>query len=181
MEFTGKAIGVVRDWNSGKFQITFEVNEECAIKEHFDGIKALEMLSITAVKYRKARSRDANAYAWVLMSKIASAMKTSKEEIYEIMLRRYGVLYEDEDGPITMTVKSNIDMSKIDGHWMRIKENEHWSAYAMIKGSSEYNTKEMADFIDGVVSEAKDLDIQTLTPKQIGRMKALWQTNGKVS
>lgn len=181
MEFTGKAIGVSRDWNSGKFQITFEVNEDAVIKEHYDSIKDLEKLSVKAVKYRKARSRDANAYAWVLMSNIASALKTSKDEVYEVMLQRYGVLYEDEQGVVTMTVKSSVDMSKIAGHWMQIKSSDQWSAYAMIKGSSEYNTKEMSDFIDGVVSEAKELGIQTETQESIERMKQLWQTNGKVS
>lgn len=51
----------------------------------------------------------------------------------------------------------------------------------MIKGTSEYDTKEMSVFIDGVVSEAKELGIQTETPEEIERLKALWQTNEKAS
>lgn len=106
MEFTGRAVGVVKDYgDSGKFKITFEVNEDAAIKEHYDSIKDLDKLSIKAVKYRQKRSLDANAYAWVLMSKIAAVLNTSKEEVYEEMLRRYGVLYEDEAGYITITVR----------------------------------------------------------------------------
>jgi hypothetical protein len=42
------------------------------------------------------------------------------------------------------------------------------------KGSSEFDTKEMSIFIDGIVSEAKELGIQTDTPDQIAKMKALW-------
>lgn len=177
MEFTGRAVGVVKDYgDSGKFKITFEVNEDAAIKEHYDSIKDLDKLSIKAVKYRQKRSLDANAYAWVLMSKIAAVLNTSKEEVYEEMLRRYGVLYEDEAGYITITVKSTVDMSRIEGHWEKIRDNGTFTAYAMIKGSSEYDTKEMSVFIDGVVSEAKELGIQTETPEEIERLKALWQT-----
>ena len=96
MEFTGRAVGVVKDYgDSGKFKITFEVNEDAAIKEHYDSIKDLDKLSIKAVKYRKKRSLDANAYAWVLMSKIAAVLNTSKEAAggwkgvgFEILLQR---------------------------------------------------------------------------------------------
>lgn len=181
MEFTGRAVGAVRDYSSGRFQITFEVNEESAVREHYDSIKDLEKLSIKVVRYRHKRSLDANAYAWQLMSKIADALHSSKEEIYEEMLRRYGQLYEDEEGVLTVTAKSTIDMSKTGDHWLRIKGNDKFTAYAMIKGSSEYDTKEMSIFIDGVVYEAKELGIQTETPEEIERLKALWQTDGKAS
>lgn len=174
MEFTGKVIGVVRDYASDKFRITFDVNENDAILNGYDAIKDLDKLSIKAVKYRHKRSLDANAYAWVLMSKIASALSTSKEEIYEHMLRQYGQLYEDEDGVITITVKNNVDMDKIDGHWLLIKKNEKFSAYAMIKGSSEYDSAEMSYFIDKIVSEAKSLGIETMTPDELQEMKERW-------
>jgi hypothetical protein len=45
----------------------------------------------------------------------------------------------------------------------------------MIKGSSEYDTAEMAKFIDAVVLEAKELGIETLPPAELERMKSLWQ------
>lgn len=181
MEFTGRAIGVAKDYGSGKFQITFDVNEEAVIKEHYDSIKDLDKLSIKAVKYRQKRSLDANAYAWVLMTKIAEVLSTSKDEVYETMLRRYGTLYEDDEGYITITAKADVDMNRISGHWLMLKSNGLFTAYAMIKGSSEYDTYEMSKFIDGVVSEAKELGIQTETKDEIERMKALWQTNGKAS
>ena len=119
-------------------------------------------------------SLDANAYAWVLMSRIADVLGTSREEVYEEMLRRYGVLYEDEEGCITVTVKAEVDMGKVGGHWLLLKKNGKYAAYAMIKGSSEYDTREMSRFIDGVVSEAKELSIETLTPRELQEMKAGW-------
>ena len=41
-------------------------------------------------------------------------------------------------------------------------------------GSSVYNSKEMSVFIDEVIDRAKELGIDTRTPKEIERMKALW-------
>ena len=42
MEFTGKVAGLVKDWNTGKFEITFLVNEESVIRENYDSIKDLD-------------------------------------------------------------------------------------------------------------------------------------------
>lgn len=132
---------------------------------------------ITAKKWRKKRSLDANAYAWVLMSKIADAQEfpTTKEEIYEKMLKDYGVLEEADGVPITVTVKACVDMSRITGHWMPIRSNGTFNAYAMIKGSSEYDTKEMSHFIDGIVAEAKELGIETLPPDELESMMKAWK------
>ena len=46
--------------------------------------------------------------------------------------------------------------------------------YKVYKGSSEFDSREMAILIDGIVSEAKELGIQTETPNQIAEMKARW-------
>ena len=41
-------------------------------------------------------------------------------------------------------------------------------------GSSEYSTEEMSIFIDGIVQEAKQLRIETLTPLELARLKDDW-------
>lgn len=78
MEFTGQLIGVSKDWNSDKFQITFSVNEKIAFISEYDKIKEVSKFAIRVIKHREKRSLDANAYAWVLMSKIAYKIKSSK-------------------------------------------------------------------------------------------------------
>jgi hypothetical protein len=42
------------------------------------------------------------------------------------------------------------------------------------KGSSEFDSREMSIFLDGVVSEAKEMGIPTETPNEIARLKAMW-------
>ena len=177
MEFTGKVAGITMDYASRKYNIAFQADLAEEITRQYDSIKDSDRLVITAKKWRKKRSLDANAYAWVLMSKIADAQEypTTKEEIYEKMLKDYGVLEEVDGVPITITVKACVDMSRITGHWMLIKSNGTFNAYAMIKGSSEYDTKEMSRFIDGIVAEAKELGIETLPPAELETMMKAWK------
>ena len=41
-------------------------------------------------------------------------------------------------------------------------------------GSSTYDTREMSVLIDGVVSECKELDIETISPTELREMKERW-------
>lgn len=175
MECTGRITNIMRDFDTNNITVTLLLNE--ASVQDLQNIKVEDKLSISMKKWRAKRSLDANAYAWVLMSKIAEVLQTSKEEIYDLCLQRYGVLYKDDDGYITVTVHKKVDMSKIDGHWKRYKENGDFVSYLMIKGTSEYDTKEMAHFIDCVVEEAKTLEIETATPNELARMKQEWKAD----
>lgn len=127
--------------------------------------------------YREKRSLDANAYMWILCTKIAEVVRSSKDEVYEEMIQKYGYMSE-----ITITVKSEVDMGRIQGHWKFIKESQDgkFKAYQMIRGTSDYDRAEMAHFIDMVVSEAKELDIETLPESEIRRMmERIGEKNGK--
>lgn len=175
MDCTGKLHSINRDWKSGKIIISFEINEEPT--EAINTISLCEKLNIIVKKFRKKRSLDANAYCWVIMTEIANHpdIKSSKEEVYEEMLQKYGYLYKDEEGYIVGTYKIDTDISKVPGHWKFYKSNGKFNSYLMIKGSSEYDTSEMAHFIDMVVQEAKMLGIETLTPAELERMKVEWR------
>lgn len=175
MECTGELQGISKDWKTGKWMVAFSINEESVLNT-IDGLKD-SLLSIKAVKYRKKRSLDANAYLWVICTKLADILGTSKDEVYEEMLQRYGELYQDENGDyVVITLKSSIDTSKIDGHWKhyRTSADGKFKSYLMIKGTSQYDTAEMSRFVDKVVQEAKDEGIETLPPNELANMKALW-------
>ena len=110
-------------------------------------------------EHKEKRSLNANAYAWVLITKISNVLRASKEEIYFLMLKRYGVSE-------VVSIVSNIDVT---GYFKYYEEfgrsvlnNKEFTHYKIFKGSSEYNTKEMSVLIDGIVSEAKNLGIETL-------------------
>lgn len=172
MEFTGRFVRLEKDYQTNKWQIVLTINEE-ALLEPLSESKDIDKLQISIKKFREKRSLDANAYCWVLMSKMAQVLGVSKEEVYEEMLQRYGVLYHDDQGYVTVTVPARVDVSKM-GHFKFIKQEGNFKAYIAIKGTSEYDSKEMAQFIDAVVYESLSMGIQTETPEEIERMKQLW-------
>jgi hypothetical protein len=46
--------------------------------------------------------------------------------------------------------------------------------YIVMRGSHTYNSVEMARLIDGVISEAKQLDIPVITVTEKGKMLEQW-------
>lgn len=174
MNSIGKIVQISRDLETKSILVTLALFD--ASIQDLQALKALDKLAVCIKKWKKKRSLDANAYAWVLMSKIANAINSSKEEVYEELLQNYGPIYEDEDGYVAITVKSMVDMSKIGGHWKRYKDNGKFTSYLKIKGSSEYDTAEMSHFIDHIIEEAKELGIETLPPDEIERIKTAWHT-----
>ena len=171
METKAKLLGVQPNWDNGKFRVMFEIDGESADKLNRMQDKALK-LKVT--EYKKKRSLDANAYLWLLCTKIAEVVESSKDEVYEEMIQRYGYIDEDEDGPIVITVKAGKSIRRIEGHWKWIHGNGEFNAYVGIKGSSKYNTQEMHHFLQQVIMEAQELGIDTATPDEIARMEALW-------
>lgn len=128
---------------------------------------------------KRKRSLNSNAYAWVLMTEIANVLRTDKDEIYVEMLKRYGQIAEDKAGnKIIFSVRSDIDATSFYKYLERIGtgtvNGTEFTHYRALKGSSEFDTKEMSIFIDGIVSEAKNLGIETMTPDEIARMNAAW-------
>lgn len=161
----------------GKPRVTFEVDA-------IDEIRGMEEkeVSIEVKISRNKRSLNANAYFHVLMGKIAEKLKISKQRAKNLLLAKYGQREILEDGPLIISIVSSADMlEREDIHCVPVgygevngKEFTHW---AVLKPSHEYDTKEMAELIDGTIEDAKELGIETLSPTELERMKAAWQRN----
>ena len=86
------------------------------------------------------------------------------------MLKRYG---QSE----LISVVSNVPIAYYIQYYEEAGESElngkKFTHYRVYKGSSQFNTKEMAVLIDGVVSEAQELGIPTESPAEIERIKNL--------
>jgi hypothetical protein len=51
--------------------------------------------------------------------------------------------------------------------------------YKIWKGSHNFDTREMAIFVDGIISECKEQGIPTETPEEIERLKLIWKPKGE--
>ena len=127
-------------------------------------------------EHKVKRSLNANAYCWVLMNKIADAIKSTKEEVYREYIKNKGIFRL-----ITMNKEATDTFIRV---WQEkglgwicdTSESKYEGMIDVVAyyGTSSYNTKQMANFIDYVVDEAKNLGIETLPPDEIERLKSLW-------
>lgn len=170
-ELSGKIQGLAQDFVTRRVTLTLTINEEQGAKNMFDELHQAEKLSIKIDKYRERRSLNANNYAWKLLNEIGNVTRSDKDTVYLEMLKRYGqtaVVSLLAHIPAEWYLKyyEELGESRLNGQLFK--------HYKVFKGSSEFDTREMSIFLDGVVSEAEDLGIQTLTPNELANLKSLW-------
>lgn len=170
-ELTCRIKGVSFDYVTGTPLVTLEMNERQSALNMVDALREYDKLAIKIDRHKEKRSLNANAYAWLLIGKIGNATRASKEEVYFKMLKDYG----QSD---LVSVLAHIPVEHYFKYYEEAGEStlngKLFKHYRVYKGSSEFDTREMSIFIDGIVSEAKNLGIETMTPNEIAKMKDLW-------
>ncbi len=169
MKLTGKLIDTSIDFSTRKPKLTFLINNNITSMEEIENV---DLLDIEAKKHREKRGLNANNYAWEIITQIGNVLGKSKEEVYLEMLKKYGQSQ-------MISVYDYIDVSKFLKYYEEAGESllngKLFKHYKVYTGTSEYDTKEMSIFIDGVVEDAKELGISTDTPEQIARYKEAWK------
>ncbi len=144
------------------------------VRKHKDKLYDLEVK-----EHRKKRSLDANAYAWVLINKIADALRITPKEIYRQAIQNVGGNYEvlpvkDEASEHFKQVWEAqglgwpcVDMgkSKIDGY-------RNLRAYY---GSSTYSVSQMSQLIENLVQDCRALDIEVKSDEELASLMGAWK------
>lgn len=161
-----KADKLINSNNDLLIQFTVQGAERRTAEMAYQEIKDLPELSVEVTKYRNKRSLSANGYLWKLLYEIAVATNTSKDEVYLTMLERYGVFTH-------IIAKPNM-VDRIKSEWRAVKvlDEKQIGDKTGIQllcyfGSSTYDTKEFSHLLDGVVSEAKELGIETIDEMEL--------------
>jgi len=129
----------------------------------------------------KQRSLSANNYFYALITKIADRLRISLNEVHNQMLSRYGYPEFVDDKVVYFILPDSIDVNKLEGVHLKptaktqvLDNGDLNRVYLVMRGSHTYNTAEMARLIDGVISEAKALDIETITITERDKMLEQW-------
>jgi hypothetical protein len=159
------------DFNSMEIVLTTPksqqtIQEVIKLKEIIEKGK---LLSVDIKQYRKRRSLDANAYCFVLCQKIAEVVGSTKEYVYKQAIKQVGqfeiVPIKDEAVEKWIQAWESRGLgwqteimgdSKIEGYTNTIN----------YYGSSVYDTKEMSLLLEEIVSQAKELGIDTMTDRE---------------
>jgi len=157
-----------------KQRVTVEVDGD--FQQEYERLKTSE-IDIEIKKHRKRRSLDANAYAWVLIDKIADALAADKATVYKTAIRSIGgvsdiVCIQEQAAESLRRAwsynglgwQSEAMPSKIEG----------CVNVVLYYGSSIYDTKQMGSLIEQIVYEAKELGIETMTPDELNNLVERW-------
>lgn len=134
-------------------------------KEHVAEIK----------QYRKKRSLDANGYYWKLCGELSAKLNIPPVEIYRQHIQNIGNNYE------ILPLKDDA-VEKFCEAWQRNgmgwltktlgkSKLEGYTNIIAYYGSSTYDSKQMSQLIDLLVTDCKEQGIETATPEEIERMK----------
>ena len=127
-------------------------------------------------EYKEKRSLDANAYAWVLLGKLQDKLHIPKEDIYKDAIRLIGS-YEVIPIKNEAVEKFRQAWSKNGLGWITETTKSKLEGYTNVLayyGSSIYDTKEMARFIELIIQECEQLDIETKSKAEIDSLLKEW-------
>lgn len=160
-----------------QMEIVLTTNKSFQVIEEISKLKEViakgKELSVEIKPFRKKRSLDANGMLWAILNQMAEVLKTSKDEVYLEMLNRYGVFTH-------VIVKSDV-VEKVKREWKTVRELGEVTVNGKTGiqlqcyfGSSTYDSKEFSVLLEGVISEAKELGIDTITESEKNALLESW-------
>ena len=120
------------------------------------------------VPHKEKRSVNANALLWKMLGEIATALRTDKWSVYLTMLKRYGTFtYICVKPKAVEAVKKQWRECEVIGD---ITINGDPAVQMLCYyGSSTMNTKEFSVLLDGVISEMKEMGLETPSDRDLQR------------
>lgn len=168
-------------YDGAKLIITFAKGENRAVGKLFESIGGIDPkkdYEIVIRPKRKKRSLDANKYLWTLLGQLSERLNLPKTEVY----REY---IKEMDTYTIVPIKED-EIEEWSRDWERghdgwvcvdIGDCKNFKGYHNVKcfkGSSTFNTKQMSRLIDMVIYDCKEQGVETMTPAEIERLKAMW-------
>ena len=129
-------------------------------------------LSLEVKQYYKPRSLDANNYFWKLCGLMAEKQGTTKEEMHDLMLFRYGqwgFMQFGEDMLTKLKFSKEVDIIQI--IW---KQGDQYGAN-LYWASHLYNTQEMSRLLDGTIQDAQAAKCDILADARLKDLLESWE------
>lgn len=148
------------------------------VASYIDSLSDDKSYKLVLSEIRQKRSLNANAYAWVLMDKLAEKTHVPKTEIYKSYIKEIG-------GNSEIVCVMNEALDDLRNGW------EHnglgWltdtlpskipgcTNVVLYFGSSIYDTKQMSRLIDMIIQDCRENDIEYLPPDELAKMLEEWE------
>ena len=176
-ELTGKLNYNVSFTAKGNPIITIELNERIPALKMVDDLHSEEKLSIKISKFKKKRSLDANAYCWVLITKLSEKLKIPKTDIYRQAIKDIGgnsdiVCVQDK------AVKSLCEGWERNGIGWQTDTTpskiEGCTNVVLYYGSSTYDAVQMSLLVNHIIEECRLQGIETKSAEEVCSLLSQW-------
>lgn len=136
-------------------------------------------IDLTVKHFSKKRSMDANAYAWVLIGKMAAVLRLTTSEVYRSIIREIGgnseIIAVRNDAVETWIKAWESHGIGWQTEIFNDKRGDGFTDIMCWYGSSIYDTRQMSALLEQIVTEAKQLGIETLTPRELAALNQNWE------
>lgn len=177
-EFTGRISQISLSFDTGKPVVALEMEgDRFTLSQQLNELRAMERLTIKISKFKEKRSLDANAYAWVLLSKLAEKLNIPKTEIYRSMIKEIG------GNSDTVCVQDKAVDSLRDG-WQRngigwVTETmpskiEGCTNVVLYYGSSSYDKAQMCRLVNLITEECRQQGIEYKSEAELKSLLGRW-------
>ena len=143
----------------------------CASMEHG------KVYDVTVKEHKDRRSKDANAYCWTLLDKLAQVLNRPKTELYRGYIKEIGG-NSDTVCVIDKAVKKLCAGWEMNGIGWQAEtmpsKLEGCTNVILYYGSSTYDTAQMSRLINLIVEDCRALGIETLPPHKLEALKEAW-------
>lgn len=171
MNARGNITGIQKNINN-EWLVSLRLHH--ADEEPLNQLSSEPVLDISIDKPKKRRSLNANALLWKCLGDIAADRRADKWEIYLEMLKRYGqytyIVIKPKAYPMLKRQWRECEqIGEIDIHGERAIQ------CLCYYGSSTYDSKEFSVLLDGVISEMKELGLETPMPEIVRSAIEEWE------
>lgn len=164
--------------SGGEWLISFTTRDDPG--SLFDELKG-NAVKVEIKKASKHRSLSANNYAWVLIDQIAAKTGIPETEVYRSAIREIGGI-SDFYGMKEEAYEAFCELWTAGHEGRQVvlipgSSKPGWVNVRAYKGSSDFNSAQMARLIDSLVQDAESLGIPTVPDSEVERMVSRWGKN----
>lgn len=129
-------------------------------------------------EYHPKKTNAQNRLLWGCIGDIASSLGADKWDIYLMMLKRYGTftyicVKPEAVDTVKLQWRESEEIGEIDIH------GEKAVQMLCYYGTSTYNTHDMKILLDGIISEMKEMGLETPSDREIDRVIKQMEKNNE--
>lgn len=142
--------------------VNLPMTKQWLVREYKPGITYTAELK----RFRKHRSKNANDMCWAMCEQLASAIGSTKDEVYRDAISKVGV-YKDFHLPPDEAKTFCAAWEQLGTGWLteQVDDDGPLLVIRAYYGSSRYNTKQMSRLIDSLMQDCEAVGVCTMSEK----------------